>query len=51
VDLTTRRPEPYRPTEQGGRRRPRLGRLLQGLVAGARLGADHRRDRAAVAGV
>jgi hypothetical protein len=32
--LTTRQPETYRPTEEGGRRPPRLGRLLQDLVAG-----------------
>ncbi len=28
------------PTEEGGRRLPRLGRLLQDFVAGARLGRD-----------
>src|SRR6266536_3790621 len=38
--LTTRQPETYRPTEEGGRRLPRLGRLLQDLVAGARRGRD-----------
>ena len=38
--LTTRPPETYRPTGEGGRRLPLLGRLPQDLVAGARRGRE-----------
>src|SRR6266511_1260497 len=38
--LITRQPETYRPTGEGERQLPRLGRLLQDLVAGARRGRD-----------